>query len=243
MKILMVDDHVMFLQGMRGLLGVLAPEHQVDVASDLPTALKLARITDYDLLLLDWHLADRDGDDSLVRLRDDGCTARIVVLSGEHGRATIERSIELGAAGFIPKTYSSEMMLAALTQVLGGRVFLPAEATTHAPAVNHADQARAAATQARLASLTPRQVDVYRAAARGLPNKLIARELGIAEATVKTHLTAVYGVLGVRNRTEAAIQASRDGVVIDDRPGAAARSAAGTTSSSPSAPASGGRRP
>jgi DNA-binding NarL/FixJ family response regulator len=210
MKILMVDDHVMFLQGMRSLLGVLAPEHQVDVAADLGVALELTRLTSYDLLLLDWHLADRDGDDSLASLRDDGCTARIVVLSGEHGRTLIERSIELGAAGFIPKTYSSEMMLAALTQVLAGRIFLPAEATH----VNHVSDAGASATQARLAGLTPRQIDVYRAAARGLPNKLIARELGITEATVKTHLTAVYGVLGVRNRTEAAIQASRDGVLI-----------------------------
>ena len=57
MKILMVDDHVMFLQGMRSLLGVLAPEHHVDVAADLGVALELARLTPYDLLLLDWHLA------------------------------------------------------------------------------------------------------------------------------------------------------------------------------------------
>jgi DNA-binding NarL/FixJ family response regulator len=215
MKILMVDDHVMFLQGMRSLLGVLAPEHQVDVAADLGVALELTRLTTYDLLLLDWHLADRDGDDSLARLRDEGCAARIVVLSGEHGRALIERSVELGAAGFIPKTYSSEMMLAALTQVLAGRIFLPAEAT-HGSTPKHAgdNASYAAATQARLAGLTPRQFDVYRAAARGLPNKLIARELGITEGTVKTHLTAVYDVLGVRNRTEAAIQAARDGVLI-----------------------------
>ena len=138
-----------------------------------------------------------------------------MVLSGEHGRALIERSIELGAAGFIPKTYSSEMMLAALTQVLAGRIFLPAEATHGSvPKPGGDDAAGGAATQARLSGLTPRQFDVYRAAARGLPNKLIARELGIAEATVKTHLTAVYGVLGVRIRTEAAIQASRDGVLI-----------------------------
>jgi DNA-binding NarL/FixJ family response regulator len=227
MKILMVDDHVMFLQGMRSLLGVLAPEHHVDVAADLAMALELARLTPYDLLLLDWHLADRDGDDSLARLRDDGCTARIVVLSGEHGRALIERSIELGAAGFIPKTYSSEMMLAALTQVLAGRIFLPAEAT-HGSAPNHADDARNTATRAKLAGLTPRQFDVYRAAARGLPNKLIARELGIAEATVKTHLTAVYGVLGVRNRTEAAVQAARDGVIIHE-PSALSHSGTGAS--------------
>ena len=210
MKILMVDDHVMFLQGMRNLLGVLAPEHQVDMACEFANAVQMSQLTPYDLLLLDWHLADRDGDDSLLRLRDLGCTARIVVLSGENSRALVERSIELGAAGFIPKTYSSEMMLAALTQVLGGRIYLPADAAPSPRATAPPDRA----AQARLAALTPRQVEVYRAAARGLPNKLIARQLDIAEATVKTHLTAVYAALGVHNRTEAAYQASRDGVRI-----------------------------
>lgn len=213
MKILMVDDHVMFLQGMRNLLGVLAPEHQVDTAADFATALQLAQLTSYDLLLLDWHLADRDGDDSMARLREAGCTARVVILSGDHNRALVERSVELGAAGFIPKTYSSEMMLSALTQVLDGRIFLPAEGARVAAAPSEAARADDAA-QARLAGLTTRQLEVYRAAARGLPNKLIARELGIAEATVKTHLTAVYAALGVRNRTEAAYQASRDGIRI-----------------------------
>lgn len=210
MKILMVDDHVMFLQGMCNLLGVLAPEHQVDVACEFGTAVQMTQITTYDLLLLDWHLADRDGDDSLRRLRDLGCTARIVVLSGENARALVERSIELGAAGFIPKTYSSEMMLAALTQVLGGRIYLPANVALSPRAAAQPDRA----AQARLAEMTPRQVEVYRAAARGLPNKQIARQLDIAEATVKTHLTAVYAALGVHNRTEAAYQASRDGVRI-----------------------------
>ena len=213
MKILMVDDHVMFLQGMRNLLGVLAPEHQVDTAADFATALQLAQLEPYDLLLLDWHLADRDGSDSLTRLREAGCTARIVVLSGDHHRALVERSVELGAAGFIPKTYSSEMMLSALTQVLDGRLFLPAD-DGRAAASAHATSSADDAAHKRLAGLTARQIEVYRAAARGLPNKLIARELGIAEATVKTHLTAVYAELGVRNRTEAAYQASRDGIRI-----------------------------
>ncbi len=217
MKILMIDDHLMFLQGMRNLLGVLAPEHSVDVSPDLAAALQLLRVTPYDLLLLDWHLADRDGDDSLLRLREAGCTARIVVLSGENDRALIDHSIELGAAGFIPKTFSSEMMLAALTQVLDGRIFLPVLAAGVAGSASGAASTTTAATvttEARLAGLTPRQIDVYRAAARGLPNKLIARQLGIAEATVKTHLTAVFATLGVRNRTEAAYQASRDGIRI-----------------------------
>lgn len=208
MKILMVDDHVMFLQGLKTLLGVLAPEHQVETAADLATAVQLVRLTRYELVLLDWHLADGEGESSLAWLRNAGCTARIVILSGEQHRSLLERSIEGGASGFIPKTYSSEMMLAALQQVLAGRIYLPALVSSPVP-----EQAHAVAA-AQFAALTPRQRDAFRAAARGLPNKLIARELGISEATVKTHLTAVFAALGVRNRTEAAFRASRDGIDI-----------------------------
>lgn len=216
MQVLMLDDHVMFLQGLKNLLGVLAPELQVETADNLAQALQLVQLSDFDLVLLDWHLAENDGEASLLRLREAGCTARIVVLSGETSGALIRHTVDLGAAGFIPKKFSSEMMLTALGQVLAGRIFLPAEATHGSTPKHDGDNAPGTATQARLAGLTPRQIDVYRAAACGLPNKLIARELGIAEATVKTHLTAVYGVLGVRNRTEAAVQAARDGVVIHE---------------------------
>ena len=214
----MLDDHVMFLQGLKNLLAVLAPELQVDTSHRLAQALQLAQLTAYDLVLLDWHLAEHEGAQSLEKLREAGCTARIVVLSGETGSALIRRSVELGAAGFIPKTYSSEMMISALGQVLAGRIFLPAQGLADADA--DADAGAAAARPAsieadpRFASLTARQIEVYFDAARGLPNKLIARRLGIAESTVKTHLTAVFAALGVRNRTEAAYQASREGLRI-----------------------------
>ena len=208
----MLDDHVMFLQGLKNLLAVLAPELQVDTSHRLAEALQLAQLTAYDLVLLDWHLAEHEGAQSLEKLREAGCAARIVVLSGETGSALIRRSVELGAAGFIPKTYSSEMMIAALGQVLAGRIFLPAQGLADAAA----GAARPASIEAdpRFASLTARQIEVYFDAARGLPNKLIARRLGIAESTVKTHLTAVFAALGVRNRTEAAYQASREGLRI-----------------------------
>ena len=211
MHVLMVDDHLMFLQGLKNLLSVLAPELRVDTSGELSHALQLVQLSSYDLVLLDWHLAESDGASSLRRLRDAGCTARIVVLSGETDAALIVRSVELGAAGFVPKTYSSEMMVAALAKVLAGQIFLPAEVLrVSAPGAGPAS----GNTSHLLKGLTTRQRDVYRAAARGLPNKLIARELGIAESTVKSHLTAVFAELGVRNRTEAAYQASRDGVDI-----------------------------
>ncbi len=212
MQVLMVDDHLMFLQGLKNLLSVLAPALRVDTSADLSQALQLVKLSAYDLVLLDWHLADCDGQQSMRRLRDAGCAARIVVLSGETSGTLIRSAVELGAAGFIPKTYSSEMMLAALGKVLGGQLFLPADALRLSD--TNGAKASAMAAKLRLAGLTARQVDVYRAAVRGLPNKLIGRELGIAESTVKSHLTAVFAALGVRNRTEAAYQASRDGVHI-----------------------------
>ena len=212
MQVLMVDDHTMFLQGLKNLLSVLAPRLCVDTSTDLSQAVQLVKLSSYDLVLLDWHLADCDGQASICRLRDAGCAARIVVLSGETSGALIRSTVELGAAGFIPKTYSSEMMLAALRKVLDGQLFLPAEALRGSGA--NAGATSMGANEQRLAGLTPRQVDAYRAAVRGLPNKLIGRELGIAESTVKSHLTAVFAALGVRNRTEAAYQASRDGTRI-----------------------------
>ena len=204
MHVLMVDDHLMFLQGLKNLLGVLAPSLRVDTSGGLSNALQLAALSNYELVLLDWHLAECGGETSMRRLRDAGCAARIVVLSGETSATLIQRAVELGAAGFVPKSYTSEMMLAALGKVIAGQIFLPAEVLRLA--------AGTAAGTAGFDGLTSRQFDVYRAAARGLPNKLIARELGIAESTVKAHLTAVYAALGVRNRTEAAYQASRDGL-------------------------------
>ena len=202
----------MFLQGLKTLLGVLAPELRVDTAPDLPNAVSLSRLSSYDLVLLDWHLLDSEGAESMRRLREAGCLARIVVLSGETDATLIRAAVELGAAGFIPKRYSSEMTIAALDQVLAGRIFLPAEALSNPPMPD--PRRSTVQTDPRFASHTPRQIEVYLAAARGLPNKLIARQLDIAESTVKTHLTAVFAALGVRNRTEAAYQASRDGLRI-----------------------------
>ncbi len=212
MQVLMVDDHTMFLQGLKTLLGLLMPDLRVDTSGDLAHALQLAQISNYDLVLLDWHLTECDGEASLRRLRDMGCVARIVVLSGETSAELIRSTIELGAAGFIPKAYSSEMMVAALGKVLAGQIFLPSESLRHQGEKPGALSSQKA--DARFTGLTARQIDVYRAAVRGLPNKLIARELGIVESTVKSHLTAVFGALGVRNRTEAAYQASRDGIHI-----------------------------
>ncbi len=207
----MIDDHMMFLQGLKSLLQLLVPAWRVDSADTGAAGLRMAAETSYELVLLDWYLGDVGGAQLIERLRAVGCASRIVVLSGETDTHTIRTMVEQGAAGFIPKRYDSELMLAALDVVVRGGIYLPHEALAELGPVgaSRRDDAEALLNpQQRLAGLTPRQIDVYRAAARGLPNKLIARELGIAESTVKTHLIAIYSMLGVRNRTEAAYQAS-----------------------------------
>ena len=212
MQVLMIDDHVMVLQGLKNLLGVMMPGLQIDTANAIAPALTLASETRYDLVLLDWYLDGCSGAQAIQRLRDVGCVARIVVLSGESDAALVRTAIGLGAAGFVPKRYSSEAMVAALETVLRGGIFLPPEGQLNGPGESAVAAAPLTEAEQHMAGLTPRQIDVYRAAARGLPNKLIARELGIAESTVKTHLLAVYTALGVRNRTEAAYHASRKGI-------------------------------
>ena len=214
MRVLMVDDHVMVLQGLKNLLCVMVPGIQIDTASTIECALGFAAATAHDLVLLDWNLEGCTGEQAIQRLRDVGCVARIVVLSGAGDPALVQSAIELGAAGFVPKRYSSEAMVCALEKVLAGGIFLPDETHSETQHQRRADTETLIEAEHRLAGLTPRQIDVYRAAARGLPNKLIARELGIAESTVKTHLLAVFAVLGVRNRTEAAYHASREGIRI-----------------------------
>lgn len=224
MRVLMIDDHVMVLQGLKNLLGAMVPGLQIDTASAIGPALAMAADLRYDLVLLDWNLDGCDGAAAMQRLRDVGCAARIVVLSGDSDPQLVQTAIEFGAAGFVPKRYSSEAMLSALDKVLKGGIFLPPDMPSGIPSSLSSSPSPARSGSARplveaeqhlctpVSGLTPRQVDVYRAAARGLPNKLIARELGIAEATVKSHLAAVFAVLGVRNRTEAAYHASREGI-------------------------------
>jgi len=200
-RLLVVDDHLLFMLGLKNLLREIAPTWSVDLAETADEGVRLAGMARYDVVLLDWHLEGGDASDCLARLLRLDPVVRVVVVSGETRPAVMRQTIESGAVGFLPKRHGADQMLAALDAVMRGDTWLPEEAmgAAAAPVVD---------LNGRLHELTGRQLDVYRAAARGLSNKMIARELGIAESTVKTHLTVIYAVLGVRNRTEAVYQAS-----------------------------------
>lgn len=211
MQVLFVDDHELIWSGMRGVVERLAAQHRPgDVfgwhcTRDVPAALALDAEA-LDLILLDFHLPGISGLQAMTALRERYEAAPIVVVSGDQRPDNIRRVIEAGAAGYIPKTMPEGEMVAALGLVMAHGVYLPPVALldAEAPRDDGDSPLSAEALPAFMAAeLSPRQREVFTRALRGKPNKVIARELGIAEGTVKVHLAMVFRALGVHNRTEA----------------------------------------
>ena len=210
MYILVVDDHALLRGGMRFLLRSLDPGLQMDDAADCAQALERVAARSYDLLLLDLKMPGLNGLEALDALREAAPATPLVVLSGEDNPGVVRAAIERGAMGFIPKSSTPEVLVQALRLVLAHGVYLP-------PAVLGSARAAPATSlgasgEVLLPGLTLRQMDVLRCVIRGLPNKIIARELDVSEGTVKAHLTLVLRALGARNRTEAVYAAAKLGL-------------------------------
>lgn len=198
MKILLVDDHALFRAGMRMLLGTIGQDVRCIEAATVTEALALiGQHADVQLCLLDLALKEEHGLQAIQQIKETAPQVAVVVVSGAEDSATINRCIDAGAMSFIPKSVTPEVLKQALRHVLSGAVYLPEQIVS-------AIEQRAPGPQ-----LTPRQQQVLQALSRGLPTKLIARELSLSEWTVKEHITAVFQALGVHNRTEAVIKASQ----------------------------------
>ena len=196
MRVLLIDDHALFRRGLRLMLRELMPEADVTEADSCATAIDMADDA-FDLVLLDLNLPGMQGLSALNVIRPVFHQCPVVVVSGEENPGLIRATIQDGAAGFIPKTSEPEVMQAALRVVLARGVYVPAHALGTATG--------------SLEGLTPRQLEVLRRALKGTPNKLIARELNISEGTVKSHLSATFRAIQVRNRTEALYFAAHSG--------------------------------
>lgn len=207
MKILLVDDHSLVRAGLKHVLAQLDDDVQVIEAGGCAEALAAARAhRNLSLALLDLHMPDGNGLTVLKELMQDRPTLLIVVLSGSDKREDMQRALDAGAMGFIPKTATAAVMLGALRLVLAGGIYVPPEM------VQAAGGRRGATDSAGHLQLTPRQLEVLARAIDGKPNKVIARELGLTEATVKAHIAAVLRALNVSNRTEAAQAAALRGI-------------------------------
>jgi DNA-binding NarL/FixJ family response regulator len=210
MKILVVDDHVLIREALRGVLTDLKPDATVFEACDSRQAMALiAEHGDIGLMLLDLNLPDRDGFSVLAEVRANHPAISVVVLSGQQDRASVVKALDLGALGFIPKSGLREVMVSALQLVFAGGIYIPPEILTRADASAPAQpggpaRPRQGTTPADL-GLTGRQLDVLALMMQGKSNKAICRVLDLAEPTVKNHVTAILKALKVTNRTEAVI--------------------------------------
>ena len=205
LRVLLVDDHALFRQGLSFLLDDLDDSLAFYEAQDCGEALALLSEQPVDLVLLDMNMPGLSGLDALSSLLAAAPATPITVLSGEEDAGLIRRAIDAGASGFVPKTASADILVAALKLILAGGVYLP---TSVLAAASSAE----VFTPEKDSGLSDRQTAVLLRAIQGQANKVIASELGIAEGTVKTHLSGAFKVLGVRNRTEAVYAAARLGI-------------------------------
>ncbi len=217
MKVLVVDDHPLIREALRQLLKALDDDIELYEAPDGDRAIEIAGSQpDLSLILLDLALPGTDGFELLRELRETHPAVPVVVLSAADQAGDVTRALDGGAMGFIPKTSSGQILINALRLVLSGGVYLPPEVLAGSNAAGAAAYTPATAPRElrspREIGLTARQAEVLALLVQGKPNKLICRELDLAEGTVKIHITAILKALKVSNRTQAVIAVGRLGL-------------------------------
>jgi DNA-binding NarL/FixJ family response regulator len=211
MKILVVDDHFLIREALRGCLKNLkGTAHILEATSGRQALELLSEHVDIRLVVLELNLPDRDGFSVLGELRERYPTVSAVVLSVRQDRDSVAKALDLGAIGFIPKSELREVMLSALNLVLAGGVYIPPEIISRDQRALKSPKLACVASGTRAVKpadlgLTDRQSDVLRLMMKGKSNKAICRDLNLALPTVKNHVTAILKAINVTNRTEAVI--------------------------------------
>ena len=203
--LLIADDHPLFREALRGAVQRVMPGVELHEADNVDALYALVEAhADADLLLMDLNMPGAHGFNALVHLRALHPQLPVVVVSAREEPTVMRRALDHGALGFIPKSAASDTIGEAIGMVLEGERWAPAEAHA-APGVGR-DEYEVAQ---RLRELTPQQFRVLQMLGAGRLNKQIAYDLGVSEATIKAHVTAILRKLGVTNRTQAVLMAGR----------------------------------
>ncbi|MAZ70605.1 response regulator transcription factor [Porticoccus sp.] len=202
-KFIVADDHPLFRNAIAQVLQTMGGEQEVVEAQDMASLqIKLSDHPDTDLVLLDLHMPGAHGFSALAYVQGHCGKMPVLVVSANEKTDIIQRALEFGARGFLPKSSSVTTILEAIQTVLQGDIWLPpAHTGSRGLTLNQSEQQ----LMAGIASLTPQQYLVLTMLAEGLLNKQIAYELDVTEATIKAHMTAIFRKLGVRSRTQAVL--------------------------------------
>lgn len=210
MRALWIEDHQLIGDSLEVLLQVVMPEISLDKARDLESARCLVEAFPYEIVLLDWWLGSQSGENAIRILREAGCKGPIIVVSGDDREPVMQRALSLGAYAYVPKSADPATLVEAIRAALAGNAGRAPKPARPAPATPAAPLPPIE-VEALFPELTARQAEVFRSLMRGLSNKQIARELGVSDTTVKTHVRAILQIVGVNKRGEAAYQARARG--------------------------------
>jgi two-component system nitrate/nitrite response regulator NarL len=218
LKVLVIDDHPLVQEGVSAALESLADDVTVMAARDAEQGLGMAaEHPDLDLVLLDLALPGMSGFNLIGKLHEKLPSLPVVVLSALEEPENVRHAINAGAMGFVPKSAATRVLIEVLQQVLEGNVTVPLALQSSGPPISHALPGATgdspSASEPDVALLTLRQLEVLSRVCQGKTNKQIATELGLSEKTVKAHVTAIFKVLGVVNRTQAVLVARRVGMI------------------------------
>ncbi|MDR2872890.1 MAG: response regulator transcription factor [Xanthomonadaceae bacterium] len=203
--ILIADDHPLFREALRGSVQRILPDVRLFEADRVDALYALIEAhPDADLLLMDLNMPGAQGFNALVHLRAQYPQLPVIVVSAREEAVVMRRALDHGALGFIPKSADSDTIGAAIKSVLDGERWAPPEARAATP-TSHDEREIAQ----RLRELTPQQFRVLQMLGVGRLNKQIAYDLGVSEATIKAHVTAILRKLGVSNRTQAVLMIGR----------------------------------
>ncbi len=204
--VIVADDHPLFRTAIKEALQESQGDTTFLEASSFETLQELVEHNpDVDLILLDLHMPGVSGFAGLVYLCKRYPSVPVVIISANEDPLVIKRALDHGAAGFIPKSSNIKVITGAINEILMGEIWAPVTSSPNLPGNNVSELAMAE----RMAQLTPQQFKVLMMVSQGLLNKQIAYDMGISEATVKAHVTAIMNKLGVSNRTQAVLAASK----------------------------------
>lgn len=229
MRFAIIDDHPFVLDALSHIIVSMEERPSVTGFESLQRFEDAVRGGDsFDLVLLDLGIPGFSHLESLYRFREVAPVVPVIVISASDDRATILEALDQGAMGFIPKTSRRDVLMRALELVLAGGIYIPPQAleksgeslsaNRHRPEAVHHESAPSSPVHppaTMVSSLTGRQRDVLDLLVKGMPNKLICRELGLSPNTVKSHVGAIFRALNATNRTQAVLAAQREGFRVD----------------------------
>ena len=224
MKILIADDHELFLQGLLFILQKEYPEAEIVSATNYIGIFDiLAKQKDFDLILTDLAMPGANSLEALKKIHEDCPEVPIIIISAVFDRGILQKTFDIGVSGYVSKSFPNSLIISAINLVMAGGIYIPPELlqmslqSSPEPIKElFADLNRAENNNKENKILTPRQMDVLQCLAEGMPNKLIARKLGLSEGTVKIHITLILRALEVSNRLSAVREAVKRGILTDN---------------------------